>query len=225
MKKNVKIFCMALTMSLCVGGLTACGASTENQTADESAANASEVSSDTTLDDTAKETKEDTASAEGAGDNKDRANATTKEGKIKTLVEGDIAPDFTAKLVDGTEFTLSDHDNEVVLLNFFASWCGPCMGEMPAFEMLKDDGYSNLSILCVNCMEDKATVDALVKEEGFTFPIAYDENGDIGEYYPTEGIPYTLIIKNGVIEQIEVGASSAERQYSIYKEAIDKCME
>ena len=98
----------------------------------------------------------------------------------KSLKEGDVAPDFTAKLVDGTEFKMSDHNNEVVILNFFASWCGPCMNEMPAFEMLKNDGYSNLSILCVNCMEDKNTVDLLVKTMGYTFPIAYDEAGDIG---------------------------------------------
>ena len=43
------------------------------------------------------------------------------------LKEGDAAPDFTATLVDGSEFKMSDHKDDVVILNFFASWCGPCM--------------------------------------------------------------------------------------------------
>jgi thiol-disulfide isomerase/thioredoxin len=178
MKKNVRILLAALIVSLCMGGLTACG-------------------------------KTDSGQLESG----------------KSLKEGDVAPDFTAKLVDGTEFKMSDHNNEVVILNFFASWCGPCMNEMPAFEMLKNDGYSNLSILCVNCMEDKNTVDLLVKTMGYTFPIAYDEAGDIEKFYPTDGIPYTLVIKEGIIKNIFLGAVDAETQHAEYKKAIDACME
>lgn len=153
-----------------------------------------------------------------------RANADTGEGKVKILKEGDVAPDFTAKLVDGTEFRLSDYDDKVVILNFFATWCGPCMREMPAFEMLKADGYENLGILCVDCMEDQESVDAFVSENTYTFPIAYDEDGKIEKYYPTDGIPYTLIIDRGIISKIYLGAQDAKTQYAEYKGAIDACM-
>ena len=207
MKKNVRIFCAALTMSLCLGGLTACGGNAGEQP------EATDAISEDVQVESSEEVLEDEDSEEDY--------STELEGALK---EGDAAPDFTAKLVDGTEFKMSDHNNEVVILNFFASWCGPCMNEMPAFEMLKKDGYTNLAILCVNCMEDKETVDALVKEEGFTFPIAYDEAGEIGNYYPTDGIPYTLIIKEGVIQKIFVGAADAETQHAEYKKAIDDCM-
>jgi len=169
--------------------------------------NSSEITDDTSQDET--ETNVDESS---------------EEYEIKQLSEGDKAPDFTAELADGTEFHLADHSDKVVILNFFASWCGPCMNEMPAFQMLMDDNNPNLKILCVDCMEEKAIVDALIKEKGYAFPIAYDENGDIGMKYPTDGIPYTLIIKNGVIENIFVGASGAEEQYAEYKKAIDACM-
>ncbi|MBO4911876.1 MAG: TlpA family protein disulfide reductase [Butyrivibrio sp.] len=145
-------------------------------------------------------------------------------GATKELQVGDKAPDFTAKLVDGSEFKMSEHDDEVVLINFFASWCGPCMGEMPVFDRLKSDNISNFSVLCINCEEEKATVDTLVKEKGYTFPVAYDEDGAIGAKYPTDGIPYTLVIKNGVIEKTFIGAGSAEEQYKEYKGAIDACM-
>lgn len=154
----------------------------------------------------------------------ERPNADTGEGEVKQLAEGDIAPDFTAQLVDGTEFKLSDHDDGVVILNFFATWCGPCVKEMPAFGMLQENDYEELSILCVNCMETKKTVDAFVEQKGYTFPIAYDEEGRIEKYYPTDGIPYTLVINKGVIQKIYLGARDALTQYNAYKAAIDACL-
>lgn len=154
----------------------------------------------------------------------DRANADTGTGKVKILAEGDIAPEFTAKLVDGSTFQMSEHDDEVVLLNFFATWCGPCVREMPAFEMLKADGYENVSILVVDCMEKTKTVDSFVKENGYTFPISYDEDGRIEKYYPTDGIPYTLVIKKGIISKIYLGAMDAQTQYKEYKSAIEACL-
>lgn len=181
-----------------------------------------EVSDTASEAETSKDTDNDTA---GSPSFPDRPYANDGTGQIKWLSEGDVAPDFTADLVDGSTFRLSDHDDGVVLLNFFATWCGPCMGEMPAFEMLQADGYENLSILCVDCMEDAGTVDQFVRETGYTFPIAYDERAVIEDYYPTDGIPYTLVIDHGVIRNIYIGAYSADVQYQEYKSAIDACME
>lgn len=153
---------------------------------------------------------------------KDRPNA-DDGGEGKVLSEGDVAPDFTAKLLDGSEFKLSDHDDGVVILNFFATWCGPCVKEMPAFGMLQDE-YEDVAILCVNCMEVKKTVDAFVAQNGYDFPIAYDEDGRIEKYYPTDGIPYTLVINKGVIARIYLGARDSLTQYKVYKAAIDQCL-
>lgn len=160
-----------------------------------------------------------------AVDDADRPYVNDGTGTIKILQEGDIAPDFTADLVDGSTFRMSEHDDQIVLLNFFATWCGPCMAEMPAFEMLKEDGYENLAILCVDCMEDVRTVDQFVQETGYTFPIAYDEKGLIEFYYPTDGIPFTLLVDHGVIRKIYIGAYGAEQQYQEYKSAIDACIQ
>lgn len=55
------------------------------------------------------------------------------------IKEGVAAPDFTGELMDGTSITLSELQGKPVIINFWATWCGPCVKEMPAFERLKDD--------------------------------------------------------------------------------------
>ena len=196
--------------------------------ADESAAE----SESTELDEDADVGTGDTEADEDAGEDTEvesdtpdlsgRANADTGEGEVVILEEGDIAPDFTAQLSGGGSFKLSDYDDKTVIINFWASWCGPCVGEMPAFEMLKDDNIEDLEIVCINCMEDQGTVDQFVSENGYTFNIGYDEDGRIETYYPTEGIPYTLVVKKGVISSIFVGAMDADYQYKEYKNAISE---
>ena len=151
-----------------------------------------------------------------------RPNATLGTGSVKDLNEGDVAPDFTVKLVDGSSFTLSDHDDEVVLINFWASWCGPCVGEMPAFERLHADG--DAVILGVNCAESVSVVNDFVRNNGYTYPIAYDTDYTVGYYYPTDGIPYTLVVDHGVIHEIFEGASDADSMYREYSSSIAECL-
>lgn len=139
----------------------------------------------------------------------------------KTLQNGDLAPDFTAELADGSTFALSEQRGKKVLLNFWATWCGPCVGEMPALERLHEEYPEELTVVAVNCQETPETVDEFIKENGYTFPIAYDESGEISQQYPTDGIPFTLIIdEEGVIQQIFLGAADADEQYVEYKQAL-----
>lgn len=150
------------------------------------------------------------------------SQSSTSAPSFHELTEGEMAPEFTAFLADGSTFTLSEQKGKVVLLNFWATWCGPCVGEMPAFEKLHGEYGDSVSVLAVNCMEDAGTVDSFISDNGYTFPIAYDEKGDILTKYPSDGIPYTLVIDgNGVIKNIYMGAVDAEQQYEEYKSAID----
>ncbi len=151
-----------------------------------------------------------------------RPNATLQTGDIKILEPGDPAPDFTVSLTNGDLFSLSDHDDKVVLINFWATWCGPCVGEMPGFEQLWNDGTEDFEMICVNCQEDRKTVDRFVSRQGFTFKIAYDEDGTVGSYYPTDYIPYTLIVKNGYVLQTYIG--SPKDSYSEYREIVDEAL-
>ena len=154
----------------------------------------------------------------------DRPNATLGIGDpFVELSEGDVAPDFTVTLVNGDTFTLSDYDDEVVLLNFWATWCPPCVGEMPALQNLYEDG--DAVIIGIDCGETKADVDSFVSENGYTYNIGYDEYYTVEDYYPTDGIPYTLIINKGVIYKIFVGAYGADAMYDEYSHAIEECLE
>ena len=76
------------------------------------------------------------------------------------------------------------------------------------------------------CYKDKyASVDKFASDNGYTFPIAYDVEGDICKKYPSDGIPYTVIIgTDGKVAKIYVGAYDAETQYQEYKSAIDAVM-
>lgn len=155
-----------------------------------------------------------------------KAAAQAETVTYQPLSEGDAAPDFTASLADGSTFTLSEQQGKVVLLNFWATWCGPCVREMPAFEKLHTEYEEDAVILAVNCLEDTGTVDAFIAENEYTFPIAYDTEGSVSMRYPTQGIPYTLVIDGeGIIQKIYVGAADAETQYQEYKGAIDEITE
>lgn len=135
--------------------------------------------------------------------------------------EGYLAPDFTANLSNGTTVNLSDFQGTPVILNFWASWCGPCCNEMPAFQWLKDEYGSNLTILAVNCGESMETIQSFAAAYGYTFLMAADPNYDICNLYPTSGIPYTIVIDSyGVIRHITVGAADAQSMYNHYKECL-----
>lgn len=135
------------------------------------------------------------------------------------------APDFTATLVDGSSFTLSEQQGKVVLLNFWATWCGPCVGELPAFTRLVDTYGDKLSLLAVNSREDDQTVRDFLDEHGYTFPVALDPDLAVGELYPTDGIPYTVIIApDGTVASIQLGAADADAMFDHYCQEIDKVL-
>ena len=151
-------------------------------------------------------------------DPSDRPNANTGYGYPTELSEGSIAPDFTVTLTDGGTFTLSDYDSGVVLINFWATWCGPCVGEMPEIDELASEGIDNFTVVCVNLGEDTRTVDSFVSDNNLSLNVGYDEDYTVSDYYPTDYIPYTVIIKHGIVEKLFVGAPSDA--YGTYKDAV-----
>lgn len=136
-----------------------------------------------------------------------------------------VAPDFTAKMVDGSTFVLSEAKGSVVILNFWATWCGPCCEELPAFQKLHEEYGDELKVLAVDYAESENVVNEFLSANGYSFPVAYDVNAKIADLYPSDGIPYTLIIdEEGIIQKTFIGARSADEQYELYKNAIEEAL-
>lgn len=109
------------------------------------------------------------------------------------------APDFTMQLADGSEAKLSDYRGKPVLINFWASWCDPCVDEMPQLRRLYEK-YPDIVILAVNFMEPSATVDAFITEHELGFPVALDEQGSINDLYRIRAYPTNIMLDaDGII--------------------------
>ena len=162
-----------------------------------------------------------------ANDNSSNENTAGDTADVSgPIAKGDAYRDFTATLTDGSEFTLSDHEGKVILLNFWATWCGPCVGEMPAFEKLQETYGEDLVLLAVNSGEDEGTVTSFLEKNGYTFPVALVPEYAVAMLYPTDGIPYTVIIgTDGKVAVTQVGAGDADTMYAHYSELIDGLLE
>jgi peroxiredoxin len=135
--------------------------------------------------------------------------------------EGNKAPDFSLSGMDGKIYNLSDYSNNVVILNFWGTFCPPCRNEMPAIEAQynkwKDKG---LVVLGINLGEAEVTVQGFVNQYGLTFPILYDPNLQIRDRYRVTQYPTTFFIKKGKIEIVQIG----QMQESFLENAIQSLM-
>ena len=118
---------------------------------------------------------------------------------------GDIAPDFTLKLTDGSDFTLSKNRGKVVMLQFTASWCGVCRKEMPFIEKdiwQKHKANPNFALYGVDRDEPVETVRSFAEKTGVTYPLGLDPGADIFAKYADRQACITrnvLIDKDGQI--------------------------
>ncbi|MBR6824467.1 MAG: TlpA family protein disulfide reductase [Firmicutes bacterium] len=117
------------------------------------------------------------------------------------LTEDDISqplPDFTVYDVMGTESHLSDYLGKPIILNFWASWCGPCKSEMPLFQSTYEAYGEEIQFLLVNSTDGKketvATARQYLMDNGYTFPVLYDTAGDAAITYGIYALPMTLFI-------------------------------
>lgn len=117
------------------------------------------------------------------------------------------APDFTLPSRAGKNVRLAELRGNVVLLNFWASWCGPCREEMPKLEALHKK-YKDLGvrIVGVNLDTERPQSEPLLKATGVTFTILFDVEGRVGEQYKVETMPSTYLIdRDGRIRFVHRG--------------------
>ncbi len=108
------------------------------------------------------------------------------------------APDFTVYDLEGNAHKLSDFEGKPVILNFWASWCGPCKSEMPDFEEKFQEYGDTIQFLMVNLtdngQETVETASQFIEGQGYTFPVFYDTDMDAAQAYGVMSIPVTYFI-------------------------------
>ena len=123
-----------------------------------------------------------------------------------TAIDG-MAPDFTLKSTNGKNLKLSEYRGEVVLINFWASWCGPCRQEMPLLDELHNS-YKSLgfTVLAINVEEDPGKALRLLEDLQPAFPVLFDNTSAVSKQYDVVAMPSTVLVdRNGNMRYLHRG--------------------
>lgn len=124
---------------------------------------------------------------------------------------GKHAPNFSMTLDDGRSITLHDLKGRPVMINFWATWCGPCRFEMP--EIVKTaQSTPELAVLAVNVQEQLPLVQSFAEDFAMELPVVRDEKGAIQNLYQIRGMPTTYFLdKNGTVRAVWAGVLTPDR--------------
>ena len=139
----------------------------------------------------------------------------TKADDLKTIGSsrgehdsvGKPAPQATLKSLGGDEFTLASLRGKVVLLDFWATWCGPCVISLPNVTQVAE-GFADRDLVfyAVNLREPKERIKKFLGEKGIKPPVATDRWGKVGQSFGVRGIPHSALIdKKGVVRHVHIG--------------------
>lgn len=119
-----------------------------------------------------------------------------------------LAPDFALTTVEGQRIKLSDFRGRPVLLNFWATWCPPCLEEMPIMQAVYEElAKYGLVILAVDVAEEARVVKTFIENEKLSFVFAMDYDGSVSQTYGVRPLPTTFLIdKNGYVKVARAGA-------------------
>ena len=126
---------------------------------------------------------------------------------VTALAAPESAPDFTLKSASGENLKLSEFRGDVVLLNFWASWCGPCRQEMPLLSELHEQ-YRDLgfTVIGVNVEEDTRKARKLLEDAPVSFPVLFDTESVVSREYDVVAMPSTVLVdRNGRLRYLHKG--------------------
>ena len=117
------------------------------------------------------------------------------------------APDFTLPSLDGPNLRLQEQRGQVVMINFWATWCGPCRVEMPHLARLYDKYRgSGFTVLAVNIDEDPYKAASLAKQLGMRFPVLLDKEKKVSRLYDLSTMPSTILVdREGRVRYVHRG--------------------
>ena len=125
---------------------------------------------------------------------------------------GSPAPTFTLASNSGAQVSLSQYKGQVVMINFWASWCGPCRQEMPLLESIyKKYKQMGFTLLGVNVEPDTQAANEWLKQTPVSFPILYDKDSKVSKLYDVAGMPSTVLIdRRGNLRMLHRGYKSGD---------------
>lgn len=135
-------------------------------------------------------------------------------GPLASPREGFLAPAFSLDTLGGRAISLASVRGQVVIINLWASWCGPCQAEMPVIEKVYlSEGSRGLTVLAVNTtfQDSEPSAQAFARRFGLTFPILLDRDGTVSRTYLLRALPTTYIVdRRGIIRTVVLGGPMAE---------------
>lgn len=120
---------------------------------------------------------------------------------------GAVAPDFALRSTAGGNLRLSEHRGQVVMINFWATWCGPCRQEMPKLdEIFARYEPAGFALLGVNIDEDAERAQRLADELGVSFPLLFDDEQNVSRLYDVQAMPMTVMVdRSGKVRSVHYG--------------------
>lgn len=191
---------------------------------DEGAADTEDISEDSTASSDTQVSdseKVDTDGSETQGTDTQPVDTQPADTEVKDTEPEDtidpslLAPDFTVYDENGKAYKLSDFFGKPIVLNFWASWCGPCQYEMPDFDAAYKKYGKDIHFIMVNLTDGSSetvkSASSFIKSKGYSFPVYYDTSLQASYEYGATSIPITFFIDSrGVVAAYGSGALDAE---------------
>lgn len=142
-------------------------------------------------------------------------------GTYDSLQVGSIAPDFSLSSTSDATVTLSTFRGKIVMVNFWASWCGPCRAEMPDVQRVSSKYAGDLIVLGVNDEDTLSTIRDFAQQFELTFPLLIDSTGNVSAQYKIRAYPTTFFVdREGYIFHIAVGSMEQSMIEEVLREKI-----
>jgi peroxiredoxin len=127
---------------------------------------------------------------------------------------GADAPDFALRSATGANLRLSEHRGQVVMINFWATWCGPCRQEMPKLdEIFSRYERAGFTLLGINIDEDTGRAQRLADELGVSFPLLFDDEQNVSRLYDVQAMPMTVMVdRSGKVRSVHYGYRAGMEQ-------------
>jgi peroxiredoxin len=124
-------------------------------------------------------------------------NKSPDEYKLISKMESEGVPDFTLEKMDGSPFKLSEQKGKIIIVNFWASWCNPCVEEFPSMIKLIDKYKEGVTVVAVSTDDDRKDIHAFLKAFGLPrpgFEVVWDKNKSVMKAYGIEKVPESFLV-------------------------------